>query len=132
MGEIAREILPVNIEDELKLNVEMNTTSTILRNLVTNSIKFTQESGGVSIKAYVDGDKAKIEVSDTGVGMSKESLQQLFKLNEKLSTKGTSGETGLGLGLQLVYDFVKLNKGTIEVNSEVDKGTTFIVSLPKA
>ena len=71
-----------------------------------------------------------IQVSDTGVGIPEEKLEDLFKLQAKKSTWGTDGEKGLGLGLQLVHEFVELNKGKIEVESEPESGTTFKVWLP--
>ncbi|MEO9483382.1 MAG: ATP-binding protein [Ekhidna sp.] len=114
------------------LMVDKNTTSTILRNLVNNAIKFTNTGGNVKISASADENNefCVIKVTDNGVGMPKEKLDVLFDLNEKISTKGTLGETGLGLGLQLVCEFVDLNKGKIEVESEEGKGTTFTISLP--
>ncbi|WP_425393077.1 ATP-binding protein [Ekhidna sp.] len=124
--------LDYDLKDDFQLYVDRNTSSTILRNLINNAIKFTPGDGHVQIIA--EEDKANkvgvIKVIDNGVGMSKEKLEHLFKLNENVSTKGTSGEKGLGLGLQLVYDFVKLNGGKVEVESEEDKGTSFKVSLP--
>ncbi|MEQ9021140.1 MAG: ATP-binding protein, partial [Pseudomonadales bacterium] len=109
---------------------DKNTTMTILRNLVNNALKFTPEGGQVTISASRYEQMVKIRVSDTGVGIPKEKMDSLFKLQDKKSTYGTSGEKGLGLGLQLVYEFIEMNGGHIEVESEIDKGTSFIVSLP--
>lgn len=119
-------------DDAFHLNVDKNTTSTILRNLVNNAIKFTNTGGHVKIAASADSAKGycTITVTDNGVGIPKEKLDVLFSLNEKLSTKGTQGETGLGLGLQLVCEFVSLNKGEIKAESEEGKGTTFTIQLP--
>ncbi|WP_421763541.1 ATP-binding protein [Ekhidna sp.] len=124
--------LDYNLQDEFQLHVDRNTASTILRNLINNALKFTPNGGHVQIvaNANIDENVGIIQVIDNGVGMSEEKLQHLFKLNENVSTTGTSGEKGLGLGLQLVYDFVKLNKGTVEVESEPNKGTKFTISLP--
>lgn len=121
-------------DEAYELMVDKNTTSTILRNLVNNAIKFTQTGGSVKISAKADTDDklCTIKVTDNGVGMPKEKLDVLFNLDETISTKGTLGETGLGLGLQLVYEFVSLNKGEIAVESEPDKGTTFTIRLPLA
>ncbi|MEQ8629002.1 ATP-binding protein [Ekhidna sp.] len=115
-----------------QLLVDKNTTSTILRNLVNNAIKFTNKGGHVKIEATPDNDNKHcvIKVSDNGVGIPKEKLERLFNLDDSISTKGTSGERGLGLGLQLVKEFVQLNKGEIEVESSPDKGTTFTIKLP--
>lgn len=124
--------LGYEVDGDIYLNADRNTTSTLLRNLVNNALKFTGTGGKVSVGAKVDesGDYTVIEVKDNGVGMSVEKLQKLFQLNEKISTRGTAGEFGLGLGLQLVHEFVELNKGDINVKSEDGKGTTFFVKLP--
>ena len=119
-------------KEAINLMVDKNTTSTILRNLVNNAIKFTNTGGQVKISAEVNEDKqyCTIKVQDNGVGIPPEKLKGLFNLDETISTKGTQGETGLGLGLQLVYEFVNLNKGEVRVESEPGKGTTFTVILP--
>lgn len=122
--------LTSSIKDDVKVFADRNSTSTILRNLVSNAIKFTNNDGQITIDAFVESQNGVIKVYDNGVGIPEEKLNQLFNLNENVSTRGTSGESGLGLGLQLVYEFIQLNKGKIEVESEVDKGTTFTVYLP--
>jgi signal transduction histidine kinase len=78
----------------------------------------------------VEDEKAIIKVIDSGVGIPQEKLDKLFNLHDKKSTYGTSGEKGLGLGLQLVYEFVEMNKGTIEVSSKEGEGTVFSFKLP--
>lgn len=124
--------LDYDLKGDFQLYVDRNTASTILRNLINNALKFTPNGGHVQITAEASPDDKVgiIKVIDNGVGMSEEKLEHLFKLNEKVSTTGTSGEKGLGLGLQLVYDFVKLNKGKVEVESEPNKGTKFTILLP--
>ena len=118
------------IEQPIHLWVDKNTTMTILRNLVNNALKFTSDGGSVTIAASKNADQAVIEVIDSGVGISQEKLKNLFQLQDKKSTYGTSGEKGLGLGLQLVYEFVEMNGGKIEVSSQELVGTTFTVILP--
>jgi len=122
--------LTSSIEDDIFLWSDKNMTMTILRNLVNNALKFTSEKGEVTITAKKVGDMAAISVKDTGVGIPEEKLERLFKMEGKLSEFGTAGEKGLGLGLQLVYEFVEMNNGTIEVESEEGKGTKFTVYLP--
>ena len=126
--------LKLDLDEGLYLFVDRNATSTIFRNLINNAIKFTETGGTIEIKGYKDNslNKAVVQVIDNGVGIPDSKIKQLFDLNEHVSTKGTSGESGIGLGLQLVYDFVKLNKGTIDVVSKEGKGTTFTVILPSA
>ena len=130
---IAKSIeLRYEIAKNLFLYGDRNTISTILRNLVHNSIKFTNTGGRVEVTCTANEPEGfcQIIVSDTGVGMTSEKVDKLFELDETVTTHGTIGESGLGLGLQLVYEFVQKNKGNIAVSSEPNKGTTFIISLP--
>jgi signal transduction histidine kinase len=124
--------IEVDLENSIRLWADKNSTLTILRNLVGNALKFTPDEGEIVVKGTVEESMACIAISDTGVGMSEEIISNLFQVSAKKSTYGTSGEKGLGLGLQLVNEFVNLNKGTISVESEEGKGTTFIVKLPLA
>jgi signal transduction histidine kinase len=122
--------LSMDIKTSVDLWGDKNTTNTILRNLINNALKFTPEGGRIAVSAdYVDED-IEIKVKDSGVGMSPEKVKDLFKFKAAKSEFGTEGEKGLGLGLQLVNDFIQLNNGTIRVISEVGKGTTFILILP--
>jgi len=116
--------------DDVSVWADKNTSMTILRNLVNNALKFTPKNGEVAVSAKQQGDFAQITVTDTGVGMNADKIKELFQLQGKKSEYGTAGEKGLGLGLQLVYEFVEMNKGTIEVDSKEGKGTVFTVKLP--
>lgn len=123
--------LVAEVEAHVEAWADRNTTMTIIRNLVGNALKFTPHQGEVLIKAcYNDENEVLVQVQDNGVGIPEEKLNDLFKLQAKKSTWGTDGEKGLGLGLQLVYDFVQLNKGKIDVQSAPDQGTTFAIWLP--
>ncbi|MDW3194156.1 MAG: tetratricopeptide repeat-containing sensor histidine kinase [Cytophagales bacterium] len=123
--------LDVNVAEDFDIYVDKNTSSAIFRNLLNNAIKFTPKGGTVSVTAELNGSHmGHIMFQDSGVGMPKDKVQHLFELNEGKSTKGTSGESGLGLGLQLVNDFVNINKGQIAVASTVGQGSTFTVELP--
>lgn len=115
--------------DGLRVYADYSALNAIIRNLVSNALKFTPAQGTVSLKAKEEKDKAFIEINDTGTGIHTEKLQQLFTLNQK-STKGTAGERGTGLGLMLCKELVELNKGTIKVFSEMGKGSSFIFSVP--
>jgi len=106
--------------------------NTILRNIISNAIKFTPISGQISIKAKTDKDQTIIQIADTGVGIPKDKLEKLFVIEKSRSTTGTNGETGTGLGLILVKDFVEKNNGTISVHSELNKGTIFTITLPNS
>lgn len=122
--------LSTHIDGQISLWADKNTTLTILRNIVNNALKFTPEGGKVVISATERGDMASIRVEDTGVGMPKDKLKKLFRLQDKKSTYGTAGEKGLGLGLQLVYEFVEMNRGKITVESVENEGTVFTLELP--
>ena len=124
--------LGFDVVEDFNIYADKNATSTILRNLVNNAIKFTPTGGKVCIQARKDPDQGFgiIRVADSGVGIPQEKLKSIFSLSEKVSSTGTSGETGLGLGLQLVQDFVRLNRGLISVQSEEGQGTTFTLRLP--
>lgn len=122
--------LSSSVTEDIHAWADRNTTMTIIRNLVSNALKFTPRSGHVTISAQTTDECVEIEVHDNGVGIPKDKLGHLFELNEENSTWGTEGEKGLGLGLQLVHEFVELNQGQIIVNSQDGKGTTFTVRLP--
>ncbi|MCR9254420.1 MAG: HAMP domain-containing histidine kinase, partial [bacterium] len=119
-----------DLPDKVELFVDKNSTMTIFRNLLNNALKFTEEGGSVTFHGELDKETAILKVTDTGVGIPADKLKKLFTLNEKKSTWGTAGEKGLGLGLQLAYEFAEMNKGAIEVESEEGVGTSFIVKLP--
>jgi PAS domain S-box-containing protein len=108
-----------------------NMTTTIIRNLISNAIKFTPFGGDVRIWATIKETQVEITVGDNGVGMPPEIIQKLFLLDNSVKSKGTAGEMGTGLGLILCKEFVELNGGTIEVESEPGKGSKFRFTLPK-
>lgn len=103
---------------------------TILRNLISNAIKFSSENTTITVSAEVYEERAEIRVHDEGIGIDRDRLKRLFHVDTQESTPGTSGEKGTGLGLTLVKEFVELNGGEIKVDSELNKGTCFIFSLP--
>ena len=109
---------------------DSNTINLVLRNLIVNAIKFTNDGGEVSIASITDDGIAKISVIDNGIGIDKDKLAKLFTQHENPSTQGTANEKGTGLGLLLCYDFIKQNKGTIYAESEKGQGTVFTFELP--
>jgi signal transduction histidine kinase len=121
----------MDVAPEVTAFVDRNSTMTIIRNLIGNALKFTESQGTITLSALVDKNQTIIKVQDTGVGIPKEKLSTIFQLLEKKSTWGTGGEKGLGLGLQLAYEFAEMNQGAISVDSEVGVGTTFTVVLPR-
>ena len=102
----------------------------VLRNLINNAIKFSHPGGFVTIEAcYVPGNELQISVSDTGMGIAEDVKKSIFSIDKKQSIVGTAGEKGTGLGLMLSYEFVQLNNGSIDVQSESGEGTTFRIRL---
>jgi len=109
---------------------DQNMLKTILRNLISNSIKFTKSSGRIDVSAIADLNQLEITIKDNGVGMSKETQSKLFQLEANFTTNGTANEKGTGLGLILCKEFIEKHSGRIWVESEVGKGSTFHFTLP--
>jgi len=103
---------------------------TVLRNLISNSIKFTPEGGQIKLGFKQENEEIILSIVDNGVGMTEEVMQKIFRIDTKHSTKGTKDEKGTGLGLILCKDFIEKNGGKIWVKSEIDKGSAFYFSLP--
>jgi len=114
---------------ERPVYADAHMVDTILRNLISNAIKFTPENGCVSVTAEQSCDWAEIAVSDTGIGLSKRKISQLFRLDKVNSTVGTSGETGTGLGLHLCKELVERQGGQIRVESAKGGGSVFSFTL---
>jgi signal transduction histidine kinase len=112
------------------VSADTDMVKTVVRNFLSNAVKFTNKSGLVRITTKNDGQFLKINISDTGIGMPPEKLESLFHLDINQSTKGTADETGSGLGLILSAEFIKINKGQLHIESEVNKGSSFSFTLP--
>ncbi|MFK7972343.1 MAG: tetratricopeptide repeat protein [Bacteroidia bacterium] len=120
-----------NVPESMKAHADLNGLRTILRNLIDNGIKYTPEGGTVKIGADAEGEGIKIVVEDSGVGIPQEKLQDIHLLQANKSEQGTGGEKGSGLGLHLVDELVRLNQGSLKVLSELGKGTSIEISLPR-
>ena len=118
------------IQDNIFLYADDNMLSTILRNLISNAIKFTQSEGRIEIISNTKNGFTKISIKDSGIGISEENLKNLFNIETKKSTLGTSNEQGSGLGLILCKEFVERHGGEIFVESELTLGSTFSFTLP--
>jgi signal transduction histidine kinase len=133
-------IAPIAQNKEIKLdwNVNSDTTATIdpnmigsvLQNLVTNAIKFTERGGRVTVNAFTESNQLNFTVSDTGVGISDEQINKLFKLDKTSSSRGTDDEVGTGLGLIICKEFIESHQGKIWVESTQGKGSNFCFSIP--
>jgi len=114
------------IDDKITIYADSEMLKTILRNLISNSVKFCRENEGViKVTATIEHQKIFIKISDNGVGMNDEKVKNLFRIDKTKTTKGTKGEKGTGLGLLLCKEFIDKHKGEIAVQSKVDAGTTF-------
>ena len=122
--------LKSTLPEDLKVFADLNAFNVILRNLVDNAVKYTSKGGSIELSAKSEKDHIEIAVKDTGTGISKEQLKNLYILKKNKSKQGTAGEKGTGLGLYLVHELIKLNKGTITVESEEQKGSIFRIGLP--
>ena len=120
-----------DVPRECKAHADDQMVMTIMRNLVSNALKFTPQGGNIYLSAADAGNDVEIAVADSGVGIPPRALEKLFRIDEHHTTVGTAGEKGTGLGLILCHDLVKTNGGTMRVESEVGKGTTFRFTLPK-
>lgn len=105
--------------------------STIIRNLISNAIKFTERKGSIFISTVDSDSVVNISVKDSGIGMCEETQQKLFQLDTSYSTAGTEKEMGTGLGLILCKEFIEKNGGSIYVESKQGEGSTFHFTLPK-
>ena len=113
-------------------NFDRNMIATVVRNLISNAIKFTRRGGKIKIALQDSPDSISFIIQDTGVGIKEDELKKLWGVENYYSTKGTDGEGGTGLGLILCKDFVEKHGGKISVESEVDKGSIFTFTLPQS
>lgn len=107
-----------------------DTLLTVVRNLISNAIKFTPKGGTVRVATQKHGNMLHITVKDDGIGMTPETLKTLLQFNQHHSSKGTNGEVGSGVGLQLCYEFVRQHGGTLRFESQAGQGTIATVQLP--
>jgi signal transduction histidine kinase len=120
------------ISDNILVWSDPNQTDIVVRNLISNALKFTPENGMVTIRAHEKGTHWEISIRDTGVGIDRITMGQLFQEKSNHSTYGTNNEKGTGLGLSLCKEMVENNQGQIWVDSMLRKGSTFFFTLPKA
>jgi PAS domain S-box-containing protein len=119
------------VEKNISVLGDDNMVDSILQNLISNAIKFTKSSGLVKITSKVINKFVEISITDNGIGMSRDEIENLFQLGKQKSKKGTSEEKGTGLGLILCKEMINMLKGRLKIESEVNKGSTFSFTLPK-
>ncbi len=132
-GASAKKSIRIKVANKQQMFVyaDVNMFSAVIRNLVSNAIKFTHEQGAIVIQLQGKEDFCEISVKDNGVGISEENIHKIFRIDSNHSTHGTNGEKGTGLGLILCKEFVEQHNGKIWVESVVDKGSRFIFTLPR-
>ena len=129
----AKEIELINrIEGKFDIFADEDMIKTVLRNLISNAIKFTYTGGQVELSLADSGDYWTIYVKDNGKGIPKDLQTHLLKSDEYITTYGTHNEKGSGLGLILCRDFIRMNKGKLHFYSQEGIGTTFYFTIPKA
>ena len=111
---------------------DKNMISTVFRNLISNSVKFTNNGGIIEISVSLKNNFHQFCISDTGIGMPEETVRNLFNITEKVQRSGTANETGTGLGLILCKEFIEKNNGSIVVESQPDAGSKFFFTIPIA
>jgi signal transduction histidine kinase len=117
------------IEDEI-IFVDELLIDTVLRNLISNAIKFTFPNGTITISTSKSDEFLFITIKDNGLGIQEDNIDKLFKIESKFTRLGTENETGTGLGLILCKEFIELHGGSITVESELEKGSKFTITLP--
>jgi signal transduction histidine kinase len=116
--------------ESLKIIADKPMISTVLRNLLSNSIKFTNTGGFINVSVVKRENELMVSVKDNGVGISEQALENLFRIDVSHSTSGTKGEEGTGLGLLLCKEFILKHNGNIWVESEIGRGSEFLFTLP--
>jgi len=124
--------LSFRIPENFWVLIDRNMISTVVRNLISNALKFTPRHGHIDISAELANQKCQLTIADNGVGIPKGIQEKLFSVGESISTPGTEKEEGSGLGLILCHEFIKKNHGDIWVQSKPGKGSRFSFSLPLA
>lgn len=130
MAEQKSIIISNKLKESVMVFADKEMISTVLRNLISNAIKFTHNGGSINISAIRKNNELIIIVNDNGIGIPKERLNKLFIICESHSCPGTNKEKGTGLGLILCNEFIKKNHGLLWVESEIGKGSSFCFSLP--
>ena len=123
--------IKVNVTEEAEINSDKKILKTIIRNLMSNAIKYSRPGDKITISAVEEEDLVKIVISDSGVGMDDDTLENLFSITTNTPLPGTLNEKGSGFGLVLCKEFIEKLGGKIWVESEKGKGSDFIFTIPR-
>ena len=118
------------VDEDLHIIGDSNMLNTVVRNLVSNAVKFTSRGGTITVTSKKRKGKVEIWVADSGIGIDPKNQRKLFRIDEQVVRKGTDNETGTGLGLLLCKEFVEKHDGKLWVESQIGKGSTFKFSIP--
>jgi len=118
------------VQEKTVCYADVNMISTVFRNIISNALKFTHKKGKIEIGVAKTPSHNEFFVKDNGIGMNEDTLSKLFKITEKVKRNGTANEEGTGLGLILCKEFIEKNKGSIRVESTVNEGTSFYITVP--
>jgi|AntRauTorckE6833_2_1112554.scaffolds.fasta_scaffold25763_2 PAS domain S-box-containing protein len=119
-----------NSSEIITVSADRNMLNTVMRNLISNAIKFTPNNGEINITSKIEQNEVIVSVSDNGVGIPEHKMGQLFQIENSKSSTGTNGEKGTGLGLLLCRDFIKRHKGNIRAINNSDRGATISFRIP--
>lgn len=124
--------LNIDVPGDINVFADENMLHTVIRNIITNAVKFTNDKGLIAISSKIVNDYCFLSIADNGVGISNDRIKKLFRIDKDVVTPGTHNEKGSGLGLILSKEFIERNGGSISVESEINKGSTFTISLKLA
>ncbi len=128
---IKKEIkIETDFEENIFVYSDIKMINSVITNLLSNSLKFTNRGGEIKISVKKNKRYAIITLADSGIGMDKNTLKDLFRIDKNISRRGTENEKGTGLGLILCKEFIERNGGELKVKSKVNIGSTFIFNIP--
>jgi signal transduction histidine kinase len=119
-----------DLDKDLLIFADKNMLNTVLRNLLSNAVKYTFKGGNILVSVSVTREEVRVTVKDSGIGITKEIIDNLFRLENSLSLPGTEKEQGTGLGLKLSKEFTEMMGGKIWVVSELGHGSEFNFTIP--
>ncbi|MBS4058823.1 MAG: PAS domain-containing sensor histidine kinase [Bacteroidetes bacterium] len=124
-------IIRNNLNENINISIDINSINTVVRNILNNAIKFTKNGGFIDFEVRQSNYEIEISIKDNGVGMSEETINKLFRIDENITMPGTNNEKGSGLGLIICNELVTKNNWKMNIESQLEKGTTFKLLIPK-